>query len=133
MTTCKSIGCTQSTYSPHVPFCEDCSRSHLEHPEPKKITETSSGRDNDYWLVDIKDPKRLDPYTVECEDLIEALEMTFQEGEAFKAIFRKCKARLGEGKPGDTPLRNAEKVAHFGSRMEVMEHRKLQCKPQSAH
>ena len=130
MTTCKSIGCTQATYAPHVPFCEDCSRSHAEYPE---IKETSSGRDNDYWLVDIKDPKRLDPYTVECEDLIEALEMTFQEGEAFKAIFRKCKARLGEGKPGDTPLRNAEKVAHFGSRMEVMEHRKLQCKSTSAH
>lgn len=83
----------------------------------------SSGGDNDYWLLHIAQPKRkeLKPYTVECEDIIEAFEMTFQEGEAFKALWRKCNARLGNGKPGDTPLRNAEKVAHFGQRMLAIE------------
>lgn len=85
----------------------------------------SSGGDNDYWLLTIHNPKRLAPYEAECEDIIEALEMTFQEGEAFKAIWRKCGERLGNGKPGDTALRNAEKVAHFGQRMVAIEKRKL--------
>lgn len=81
----------------------------------------SSGGDNDYWLLPIKNPKRLDPYTAECEDIIEALEMSFQEGEAFKAIWRKCGQRLGNGKPGNTALRDAQKVAHFGKRMVAIE------------
>lgn len=80
-----------------------------------------SGGNNDYWLVDIPKPKRLKPYRAECEDIIEALGMNFQEGEAFKAIWRKAADRLGNGKPGDTALRNAEKVEHFGSRMVAME------------
>lgn len=90
------------------------------------MAQTSSGGDNNYWLLSIKNPKRLDPYVCECEDIIEALEMSFQEGEAFKAIWRKCGDRLGNGKPGDTPLRNAEKVAHFGARMVAIEKLKLE-------
>lgn len=81
----------------------------------------SSGGDNDYWLLSISNPKRLAPYEAECEDIIEALEMTFQEGEAFKAIWRKCGQRLGNGKPGNTALRDAQKVAHFGQRMLAIE------------
>lgn len=81
----------------------------------------SSGGDNDYWIAEIKHPKRLDPYKAECEDLIEYFQMTFQEGEAFKALWRKGQMRIGNGKPGDTHLRNAEKVAHFGARMVVIE------------
>ena len=88
------------------------------------IPTTSSGTDNDYWLIFVKNPKRLDPYTAEAEDLIEALDMSFQEGEAFKALIRKCKARMGDGKPGDDPLRNAEKVAHYGTRMVAIETRR---------
>ncbi|WP_230712571.1 hypothetical protein [Marinobacter shengliensis] len=89
-------------------------------------TRESSGGDNDYWLLHIPNPKRLEPYTVECEDIIEAMEMTFQEGEAFKALFRKCKIRMGDGKPGDSELRCSEKVAHFGQRMVVMDQRKVE-------
>lgn len=89
------------------------------------MSDTSSGGNNDYWVLKIDKPKRLQPYTCECEDIIEAFEMTFQEGEAFKAIWRKCADRLGNGKPGDNPLRNAEKVYHFGGRMVAMEQKKL--------
>jgi len=84
---------------------------------------TSSGSNNDYWLLYIKNPKRLTPYTAECEDIIEALDMSFQEGEAFKAIWRKAGQRLGKGKPGNTALRDAEKIAHFGQRMVAIEER----------
>lgn len=86
----------------------------------------SSGSDNDYWVAHISHPKRLTPYTAECEDLIEHFQMSFQEGEAFKALWRNGMLRLGQGKPGDTHLRNAEKVRHFGERMEAMELRKIE-------
>ena len=81
------------------------------------MSNESSGGDNDYWLVDIQKPKRLSPCKVECEDVIQALNMTFGEGEAFKAIWRNCAARKGNGKPGDTAKRNAEKVIHYGHYM----------------
>lgn len=80
----------------------------------------SSGGNNDYYVLNVANPKRLDPYIAECEDLIETMQMTFQEGEAFKAIWRKCMLRLGFGKPDDSELRNAEKVKHFGQRMLAM-------------
>lgn len=119
-------------------YCPEClsgkKDKHFVKPDLTQVEETreSSGGDNDYWLLHIPDPKRLDPYTVECEDIIEALEMTFQEGEAFKALFRKCKIRLGDGKPGDSELRCSEKVHHFGGRMVAMDTRKLN-KTQCAH
>lgn len=84
----------------------------------------SSGGDNDYWVASIDNPKRLDPYSAECEDLIEYFQMTFAEGNAFKALWRKGMDRVAKGKPGDTPLRNAEKVAYYGARMVAMERAK---------
>jgi len=83
----------------------------------------SSGTDNNYWLLNIKESKRCGSYQCECEDIIEAMNMTFQEGEAFKAIWRKAGQRIGNGKPGNNALRDAEKVAHFGQRMVAMEQR----------
>ena len=96
------------------------------------VKKTSSGGDNDYWVVVIDDPKRLAPYKAECEDLIEKFQFNFAEGEAFKALWRKGMANLGNGKPDDTPLRNAEKVAYMGSRMVVIEQRKLKLTKESA-
>jgi hypothetical protein len=83
--------------------------------------EQSSGGDNTYWVATVDNPKRLDPYKAECEDLIELFQMTFQEGEAFKALWRKGQLRIGNGKPGDTLLRNSEKAYHYSGRMVAME------------
>ena len=126
MEQCKALNCPNPAMLDED-FCLHCVTPPTPY-SPKTVEPAqSSGGDNDYWLVEVFNPKRLDPYTAECEDIIEALEMTFQEGEAFKAIWRKCADRLGNGKPGDTPLRNAEKVSHFGHRMVAMEQRKLEC------
>ena len=59
------------------------------------------------------------PYVAECNDIIEALGMTYAEGNAFKAIWRLCAARtLGVKKRGYTDgLYDAEKEEFFGSRM----------------
>lgn len=62
-------------------------------------------------------------YVAECNDIIEALGMTYAEGNAFKAIWRLCAARtLGAKKRGYTDgLYDAEKVAFFGARMVAQE------------
>lgn len=60
------------------------------------------------------------PYVAECNDIIEALNMDFAEGNAFKAIWRKAAARIGKQKRGyDGGLYDAEKVVFFGERMVI--------------
>ncbi len=130
---CKAISCTQSVVG-NEDYCPPCINKTAANDsatnfqtETGTVLQTSSGGDNDYWLAKILHPKRLEPYDAECEDLIEHFEMSFQEGEAFKALWRKGQLRIGNGKPGDTHIRNAEKVKHFGSRMEAMELRAVEC------
>jgi len=133
MTQCKTISCSHAV-SGVTDYCPSCLSKQASNDnemgfEQKTgtVLQTSSGKDNDYWVAEITQPKRLKPYSAECEDLIEHFQMTFQEGEAFKALWRKGQMRIGNGKPGDSHLRNAEKVGHFGGRMEVMELRALEC------
>ena len=78
----------------------------------------TGGRVN-YYLVRIADPQRetQPPYQAECEDIIEALGMTFDEGCLFKALWRSAAARKGNGKPGHTAVYDAEKMAHYAGRI----------------
>jgi hypothetical protein len=78
----------------------------------------SGGRVN-YYLVEVPNPQREDQpaYRAECEDIIQALGMTFDEGCAFKALWRTANARKGNGKPGNDALRDMEKVVHYGGRL----------------
>ena len=80
-------------------------------PEPTKVT----GSKVNYYLVQVTHPQRTNqaPYQAECEDIIRALNMTFDEGCEFKAIWRTAAARLGNGKPGQTALYDAEKRVHY--------------------
>jgi|SRR5882672_759754 len=78
----------------------------------------NSGGDVDYYTVHVIKPKRLNNYSAECEDIIEALGMNFAEGNAFKAIWRSCAERtLGKKKVGNNAIRDAEKVIYYGKRM----------------
>ena len=58
-----------------------------------------------------------DAYTAECNDIIEALDMNYAEGNVFKAVWRRAALRQGGGKPGSTLLYEAEKVEFFGKRL----------------
>ena len=82
-------------------------------PEPTKLT---GGKVN-YYLVQVPHPQRETqaPYQAECEDIIRALNMTFDEGCEFKAIWRTAAARLGNGKPGQAALYDAEKRVHYAT------------------
>lgn len=83
-----------------------------------------TGGKTTYYMVDILSPTdpEADPYTAECQDIIEALGMNFNEGNAFKALWRRAAARLGKSKRGYTDGRyDAEKVAFYGQRLVEME------------
>lgn len=72
---------------------------------------------NHYYRVKVAHPIAPDvqPYTAECADIIEALGMTFNEGEAFKAIWRLAAGR--QGKTKNAPQYDADKAAHYGERI----------------
>lgn len=78
-----------------------------------------TGGSVDYYKCHVADPISGGPaYTAESIDIIEALGMTFAEGEAFKAIWRTCTGRMGGAVKADNKaLYNAEKVEFFGARM----------------
>lgn len=87
--------------------------------------EYTGGKTN-YYMVDVISPvdQRSDPYTAECQDIIEALGMDFNEGNAFKALWRRAAARLGKSKRGYTDgLYDAEKVEFYGRRLVELERR----------
>lgn len=73
-----------------------------------------------YYKVDIANPtvEGVDPYTAECNDIIEALGMNYAEGNVFKAIWRSCAERtLGKKKIGNDALYDAEKLVFFSKRI----------------
>lgn len=85
------------------------------------VTPEYTGGSVSYYRVDVRDPiSGGNPYTAECNDIIEALGMNYAEGNAFKAIWRMCAARQGKAKKGYTDaLYDAEKAQFFGERLVV--------------
>lgn len=80
--------------------------------------ELTGGKVN-YYLARVDHPQRKEqaPYQAECEDIIHALGMTFDEGCLFKALWRSVNARKGNGKPGLLPEYDAEKMVHYATRI----------------
>lgn len=78
-----------------------------------------TGSKVNYYLVQIPYPQREEqpPYRAECEDIIQALGMTFDEGCLFKAVWRLAAGRLGNGKPGQKVIYDAEKMVHYAERI----------------
>lgn len=94
----------------------------LDEPEPEY-----TGGSVSYYTVRVDHPTNpeRDQYEAECNDVIEALKMNYAEGNAFKAIWRKCAARLGTAKKGYSDgVYDAEKVVFFGERMVEQEKHK---------
>ena len=89
---------------------------------PKSIPKpdpTSGGGLTNYYLVSVKHPQREEhqSYIAECEDIIEALELNFDEANIFKEIWRTANARKGNAKQGQSDLRAAEKIYHYAGRI----------------
>ena len=89
----------------------------------------NSGGFVNYYLAKVDDPQRdnQQPYQAECEDIIRALGMTFDEGNIFKTVWRRAAARQGKLKAGDNPIRTSEKLKHYAAaihRQDVFEDKK---------
>ena len=99
--------------------CEMDKKIGTESMAGAKKAEQKTGGSVDYYKCHVADPiSGGAPYTAESIDIIEALGMTFAEGEAFKAIWRTCTGRMGGAVKADNKaLYNAEKVEFFGARM----------------
>ena len=84
-----------------------------------------------YYLAPVHHPQRLDqaPYVAECEDIAEALQLTPNEFCEFKAIWRTASARLGNGKPDQKALYDAEKRLHYAGRDVAKYKRELDNQP----
>jgi hypothetical protein len=86
--------------------------------ETSKEGVEDSGGSCDYYKAPIKQPTTASaPYIAECNDVIEALNMTYAEANMFKEIWRSAAARtLGKLKANHSALRGAEKVEFFAKR-----------------
>ena len=94
------------------------------------MAENSGGFVN-YYLAQVEHPQRPEqpPYQAECEDIIRALGMTFDEGNIFKEIWRSAAARKGLQKEGHTALRGAQKMVHYSKA--ILKQRELECSSQT--
>lgn len=87
-----------------------------------------------YYRVAVTEPTSGGlPYVAECNDIIEALGMNYAEGNAFKALWRRCAARtLNLCKKGyEDGLYDAEKVEFFGHRLVVQERAEIRKQEES--
>ena len=90
------------------------------------MSENDSGSNGSYYDVTIAQwthpaHQQPAPVTVCCNDIIEALEMDYAQGNAFKAIWRIAAAKQGKMKAGNSTLYDAEKVDFFGGRILLKE------------
>lgn len=84
-----------------------------------------TGGSSSYYKVDVANPTTSDsPYQAECNDVIEALGLTFTEGNIFKAIWRIAADRQGKKKKGNNSVYDAEKVVFFAERLLIQEKNK---------
>ena len=106
--------------------CTTCGMQHRTMPEAvacfdghtspvSKLTGGSAG----YYKVRVERPTAGgEPYTAECNDIIEALNMEYDVANAFKAAWRVAALRQGRGKPGqDSAVYDGEKIVFFGQRI----------------
>lgn len=87
-------------------------------------TPEHTGNSVSYYKTLINDPttEGMNPYIAECNDIIEALDMTYAEANVFKSVWRTAAARtLGLHKEGNDAKYDAEKAIFFSKRMLVAE------------
>jgi hypothetical protein len=90
-----------------------------------KLMPNGSGHHVSYYAVDVQHTTKGGPlYRAEAMDIIDALDMTFAEGEAFKAVWRCAADRIGAHKEGNDTARDAEKVMYYGEQMLARERRR---------
>lgn len=84
------------------------------------MSEEDSGSHCEYYHTQVDYPENPNqagiPYEANCEDIIRALGLTFDEGCEFKSLWRRGTGRLGKGKAGNSTARDAVKAFHYAGR-----------------
>lgn len=91
------------------------------------IKTENSGGHCEYYHCEVthpQNPNQSAPYIANCEDIIQALGLTFDEGCEFKSIWRRGRGRQGFVKAESTPLRDAVKAVHYANRVLSLEERR---------
>lgn len=84
------------------------------------MSEENSGYHNQYYHCPVhrpQNPNQVEPYIANCEDIIQALDLTFDEGCEFKSLWRRARARQGFRKAESTAVRDAHKAVHYAQRV----------------
>jgi hypothetical protein len=99
------------------------SRVDLSQPVNQTLrSEEHTGLSVSYYTTHIDAPTSGgEPYDAECNDIIEALNMTYAEANVFKAIWRIAASRQGKLKKGNNTVYDAEKAVFFSARVLVKE------------
>lgn len=84
-----------------------------------EVTQELSGGRVNYYLCPVPHPQREDQpaYVAECEDLILYLQLTPDEANIFKEIWRSARSRQGTSKLGHKALYGAQKIYHYAGRI----------------
>ena len=85
-----------------------------------------SGSHCEYYHCEVTHPQNPNQsvgYIANCEDIIQALGLTFDEGCEFKSIWRRGRGRQGFVKAESTALRDAAKAVHYAKRVLSYEER----------
>lgn len=116
------VGCGHKYWQ----LCSDGVTTHKLWESAVMAQPENSGAHAKYYELTIQRPKSGgDAYKAECQDIIEALKMDFNEGNAFKALWRRAAARLGNVKKGnEDPLYDAQKIKFYGTRILEQEENK---------
>lgn len=86
----------------------------------------NSGGHCEYYHCEVTHPQNPNQkvgYIANCEDIIQALGLTFDEGCEFKSIWRRGRGRQGFVKAESTALRDAIKAVHYAKRVLALEER----------
>lgn len=107
-------------------LCSDGVTTHKLWESAVMAQPENSGAHASYYCITIYRPKSGGAaYMAECQDIIEALGMDFNEGNVFKALWRRAAARLGNVKKGnEDPLYDAQKIKFYGTRILEQEENK---------
>jgi len=117
--------------SGHFQFCADVGDERRSYDEYGRRFTGPHGEETDLVSEFVEDTREhtggsvtyygielADGTKVQCNDVIKALNMTYAEGNVFKAVWRIAAARQGKSKRGyDDALYDSEKVVFFGGDM----------------
>jgi len=89
-------------------------------PGEEKDSREYTGGSVSYYTVPVSNPTTAGrpAYLAECNDIIEALDLNYAEGNVLKALWRIAAARKGSSKKGYSDgVYDAEKIVFFGKRI----------------